>query len=83
MKPDVLIVGGGMISREVIFPTIFQEQRYGRVGNISVSSLTGSIIKELQGMFPKFKGYPDPDKTSSGIYVSHFTLHESHFERPS
>lgn len=61
-KPDVLVVGGGMISREVVLPTLFQEQRQGRVGNISISSLTGDIIKELQGMFPKFKGYPDPEK---------------------
>lgn len=60
-KVDVLIVGGGMISREVVLPTIFQEQKYGRVGNISISSLTGDIIKELQGMFPPFKGYPDPE----------------------
>ncbi|HPQ47440.1 MAG TPA: Gfo/Idh/MocA family oxidoreductase [Clostridia bacterium] len=59
-KIDVLVVGGGMISREVILPTVFQEQKYGRVGNISISSLTGDIIQELQGMFPPFKGYPDP-----------------------
>ena len=60
-KVDVLVVGGGMISKEVILPTVFQEQRYGRVGNVSISALTGDIIRELQGMFPKFKGYPDPD----------------------
>ena len=59
-KVDVLVVGGGMISREVVLPTVFQEQKYGRVGNISISSLTGDIIEELQGMFPQFKGYPDP-----------------------
>lgn len=59
-KVDVLVVGGGMISKEVVLPTVFQEQKYGRVGNISISSLTGDIIEELQGMFPKFKGYPDP-----------------------
>ncbi|MBN2558806.1 MAG: Gfo/Idh/MocA family oxidoreductase [Clostridia bacterium] len=59
-KIDVLVVGGGMISREVILPTVFQEQKYGRVGNVSISSLTGDIIEELQGMFPPFKGYPDP-----------------------
>lgn len=61
-KPDVLVVGGGMISREVILPTIFQEQRNDRIGNISISSLTGDIICELNGMFPKFTGYPDPNK---------------------
>ncbi len=60
-RPDVLVVGGGMISKEVVLPTLFQEQRYGRVGEISISSLTGDIIRDLQGMFPKFKGYPDPD----------------------
>lgn len=59
---DVLVVGGGMISREVILPTIFQEQKYNRVGNISISSLTGDIILELQGMFPDFKSYPNPKK---------------------
>ncbi len=61
-KVDVLVVGGGMISREVILPTVFQEQKYGRVGNISISSLTGDIIEELKGMFPEFRGYPDPEK---------------------
>ncbi|MBE5816576.1 MAG: Gfo/Idh/MocA family oxidoreductase [Clostridiales bacterium] len=60
-KVDVLVVGGGMISQEVILPTLFQEQRYGRVGNISISALTGDIITKLRSMFPKFKGYPDPD----------------------
>ncbi|MFA6308991.1 MAG: Gfo/Idh/MocA family oxidoreductase [Clostridia bacterium] len=60
-KIDVLVVGGGMISKEVVLPTVFQEQKYGRVGNVSISSLTGDIIRELQGMFPKFQGYPDPD----------------------
>jgi D-galacturonate reductase len=60
-KVDVLVVGGGMISREVVLPTVFQEQKYGRVGNVSISSLTGDIIADLKGMFPAFKGYPDPD----------------------
>lgn len=59
-KVDVLVVGGGMISQDVILPTIFQEQKYGRVGNISISSLTGDIIEKLQGMFPPFTGYPNP-----------------------
>jgi D-galacturonate reductase len=61
-KPDILVVGGGMISQEVILPTLFQEQKYGRVGNISISSLTGDIIRNLQRMFPKFTGWPDPDR---------------------
>ena len=59
-KIDVLIVGGGMISREVVLPTVFQEQKYGRVGNVSISSLSGDIITDLSKTFPPFKGYPDP-----------------------
>lgn len=66
-KVDVLIVGGGMISQEVVLPTIFQEQKYGRVGNISISSLTGDIIEKLQGMFPAFTGYPDPKTQGTDI----------------
>jgi D-galacturonate reductase len=61
-KPDILVVGGGMISREVVLPTLFQEQKYGRIRNISISSLTGDIIRDLQGMFPRFTGWPDPDR---------------------
>ncbi len=60
-KIDVLVVGGGMISKEVILPTVFQEQKQGRVGNVSISTLTGDIITELRGMFPKFTEYPNPD----------------------
>ena len=43
-KVDVLVVGGGMISQDVILPTVFQEQKYGRIGNVSISALTGDII---------------------------------------
>lgn len=63
-KVDVLLVGGGMISQEVILPTVFQERRRGRVGKVTISSLTASIIKKNQELFPdeEFEPYPDPAK---------------------
>jgi len=63
-KLDVLLVGGGMISIEVIIPTLFQEQRDGRIGNIAISSLDGKSMKRVQDAFPgkEFTPYPDPAK---------------------
>ncbi|KPJ58712.1 MAG: hypothetical protein AMS15_07780 [Planctomycetes bacterium DG_23] len=60
----VLLIGGGMESREVIMPTLFQERRRGKIGWIGISSLTGSVIQGLRKYFPneEFTGYPDPDK---------------------
>lgn len=62
----VLVVGGGMISEEVILPTVFQEQKRGRVGPISVASRRAATIKHLKEMFEKseFRGYPDPQRES-------------------
>jgi len=63
-KLDVVLVGGGMISIEVILPTLFQERREGRIGKISVSSLDGKSIKRVQEFFPEEEiiPYPDPDR---------------------
>jgi len=57
----VLVVGGGMITEEVILPTVFQEQRAGRVGPVSVASRRGSTIAHLRAALPgkEFRGYPD------------------------
>jgi D-galacturonate reductase len=60
----VLVVGGGMISEEVILPTVFQEQSRGRVGPVSVASRRPATIKHLVEFFERFefRGYPDPQK---------------------
>ncbi len=65
-KIPVLVVGGGMISEEVILPMVFQEQKRGRVGNVSIATRRPSTIKHLRNIFEKyeFKGYPDPEKES-------------------
>jgi predicted dehydrogenase len=61
---DVLVIGGGMISQEVVLPTLFQERRRGLVGEIAVSALNSAITKQCQDLFPKeeFAPYPDPAK---------------------
>ena len=61
----ILVVGGGMISEEVILPTVFQEQREGRVGETQVVSRRAATIKHLQEVFAgkAFVGCPDPTTT--------------------
>jgi len=63
-KIPVLVVGGGMISEEVVIPTVLQEQRRGRIGPVSVASRRAATIKHLKEYFDKyeFTGYPDPQK---------------------
>ena len=60
-----LVVGGGMITEEVILPTLFQQQRHGSVGKISVVSRRAATINHLRKIFPRerFSGIPDPAKT--------------------
>ena len=55
-----LVVGGGMITREVILPTLFQLQRRGELGEISVCSRRGRTLRRLREMFPgnPFRAYP-------------------------
>lgn len=62
-KLNVLVIGGGMISEEVVLPTVFQEQRDGRVGEVLVASRRASTLQHLREYFPNtdFAAYPDPD----------------------
>ncbi len=61
-KLNILVVGGGMITEEVILPTMFQEKRRGLVGEILVASRRPSTISRLRHAFPdeEFKAFPDP-----------------------
>ncbi len=62
-KLNVLLIGGGMISEEVVLPTVFQEQRDGRVGEVLIASRRAKTIQHLREVFPNrtFRGFPDPD----------------------
>jgi predicted dehydrogenase len=61
---NVLLIGGGMISQEVVLPTLLQERLRGIVGDVHVSALNASIIKQCEELFPggRFYSYPDPAK---------------------
>jgi len=61
---NVLLIGGGMISQEVVIPTLLQERRRGVVGDLHISALNANIIKQCGDLFPggQFHGYPDPAK---------------------
>ncbi|MDP7636072.1 MAG: Gfo/Idh/MocA family oxidoreductase, partial [Phycisphaerae bacterium] len=69
-RPQVTIVGGGMITRIQLLPTIYQLQRQGVVGEIHVCALDSPPIKEIQtdatlaAAFPdrSFVPHPDPGK---------------------
>jgi len=63
-KVDILLIGGGMISQELILPTLFQERRRGKVGRVAVSALTAKVTKQVRDLFQgeEMTLYPDPDR---------------------
>lgn len=64
---DVTIVGGGMITNDLILPSIYHLQRQGIVGDIRLCALNSAPLRELEGneeikeAFPgqHFSPYPD------------------------
>ncbi len=68
MQPEIAVIGGGMITHDQILPSLYQMQRLGLVGGISVCALRRSILEELaaaEGIrraFPShsFRAYPGP-----------------------
>src|SRR3989339_57666 len=67
---NVLIVGGGMITNDLILPAVYQLQRMGIVNQVGVSALNGGPLKALAesqsitAAFPEsvFTPYPDYKK---------------------
>jgi len=59
----VLVVGGGMISAEVVLPTLFQEQARGLLGEIWVATRRAERIMWLREQIPGcgFRAFPDPE----------------------
>ncbi|MCM8817320.1 MAG: Gfo/Idh/MocA family oxidoreductase [Candidatus Omnitrophica bacterium] len=66
-KLDVTIVGGGMITNDLLLPSIYHLQRIGIVGDIKICALNSAPLKylrdnpELKQAFPgqSFTPYPD------------------------
>jgi predicted dehydrogenase len=68
--PQVLMVGGGMIAHDQLLPSLYQLQRKGRIGDISVCARHGrtwralAAAEGLRRAFPgqSFRGYPEGDE---------------------
>jgi D-galacturonate reductase len=78
-KPEVLIVGGGMITHDQLLPALYHMQRQGRVGDISICTRRAGTLKTLISSvalteaFPgqTFTGYPaggDPDHAKPDLF---------------
>jgi predicted dehydrogenase len=72
---DVVIVGGGMITNDLLLPSIYHLQRVGVVGEIGVSALNSTPLKalkeneEIKEAFPgqDFTAYPSIDRPASEV----------------
>jgi D-galacturonate reductase len=58
---DVTIVGGGMITHDLILPVVYHLQRTGMVRDIRVCSLDTPPLKELQHSEMIRQAFPDQD----------------------
>jgi len=66
-RPNVTVIGGGMITQIQILPSLYQLQRLGIIGDIAVSALNGAPLKALaedKALLEAFPGrsftpYPD------------------------
>ena len=81
-KLNAVVVGGGMISQEVILPTVCQERKRGKFDNISVSALTGSVTKVVRDLFPEenLTYYPDPTEADLDLDQAYPDLFEQAIE---
>lgn len=72
-RVDVTIVGGGMITHDLILPSVYHLQRTGVVGDIHVCALNNPPLKELKESAEIREAFPGCD----------FTPHPSLSEDPS
>jgi D-galacturonate reductase len=76
-RPDVVLVGGGMIAHDQILPSLYQLQRLGTIGEITVCDRRGLNLKALaeapalQRAFPEQKFRPLPDYTTGDLEQAH------------
>ncbi|MCS6953459.1 MAG: Gfo/Idh/MocA family oxidoreductase [Bryobacterales bacterium] len=80
MKPEITIVGGGMITHDQLLPSLYHMQRQGLVGEITVCASRSRTLRQLaasptlQRAFPgqSFRARPsldvDPDASHPELY---------------
>jgi len=74
--PQVLVVGGGMITHDQLLPSLYHMQRQGRVGDISVCASRHETVRQLAAApalaraFPgqTFHGYPQSGGRQPELY---------------
>ena len=73
MSTPILLIGGGMIAHDQILPTLYQMQREGRIGDVTVCAQHGRTVKALAQAATLTKAFPDrsfrplPDYTTGDI----------------
>ena len=65
---DVTIVGGGMITYDLILPSMYHLQRTGVVKNINVCSLDSAPLKALKESTEMAEAFPGQSFYGSSIY---------------
>jgi predicted dehydrogenase len=62
---DVAIIGGGMITNDLILPSIYHLQRTGVVGNINICALTNAPLRALKNNQELREAFPKQDFEAS------------------
>ena len=82
MSTPILLIGGGMIAHDQILPTLYQMQREGRIGDVTVCAQHGRSVKALSQAATLTKAFPDrsfrplPDYTTGDIDACHPELYK-------
>jgi predicted dehydrogenase len=58
-RPDILIVGGGMITHDQLLPAAYELQRQGRVGKISVCAQRPRTVQKLAASRTLAEAFPE------------------------
>lgn len=80
VKLDIMIVGGGMITNDLILPSVYHLQRLGVVGKVQVCALNSAPLKalkesrELKEAFPgqDFDAYPPLSEPADRMFPALF-----------
>ena len=56
--PEVLIVGGGMITHDQLLPSLYHMQRQGRIGALAVCASRFSTVEALAGAETLLRAFP-------------------------
>lgn len=60
-KMDVLIIGGGMITNDLLLPSVYHLQRTGAVGSIRICALNAPPLKALKDSLELREAFPGQD----------------------